>query len=438
MYGEEALVHARIMLSLVPTEHWDYSPSDMIRGMLAALSPRRTDSYIGIPGVGQCLPIRSARAAIVLALKALGSRPGTSVAVPLYCCPVVFRAIAEAGCRARFIDIDPNTYCMSATDLAVKSSEVDAVIAVHMFGNMCDLPALRKAAPGKLVIEDCAQALGSRLDGRVAGSFGDIAAFSFRSGKYISVGEGGAVHSSSADVESRLSELIEELPVPSRVDEVVHVSTTCLRSMLRTKPLWGLIGSTLWSGYNKKVDRMSQPPIVLRQIYETDRDMAIRRMAGLSTTIERQRQNADHYLRNLTLDAGMLCPETPGAFFNRLQFPLLVPTPAQCDWLAERLRQNQISTARPYKDIASIAAEHYGYNGDCPRAEHIARTVLVIPCNYALKTAEVERISACVNRIWAEVAGRQPGMSIPSIPASAITPPRSGNLEGVTEPHHFS
>ncbi len=360
------------------------------------------------------------------------------MAVPLYCCPVVLRAIAEAGCRARFIDVDADTYCMSATDLAAKSSEVDAVIAVHMFGNMCDVPALRKAAPGKPVIEDCAQALGSRLDGRVAGSFGDVAVFSFRSGKYISVGEGGAVYSSGADVGSRLSELIEELPVPSRVDEVVHVSTTCLRSMLRTKPLWGLIGSPLWSGYSKKVDCMPRAPIVLGQIYETDRDMAIRRMAVLPTMIERQRQNADHYLRNLTVDVGMLCPETPGAFFNRLQFPLLVPTPAQCDWLAGRLRQNQISTARPYKDIATIAAEHYGYSGDCPQAERIARTVLVIPCNYVLKTAEVERISTSVNRTWAEVAGRQRGVSMPSIPASAVTPPQSGNLESVAEPHHFS
>jgi len=425
-------------MSLVPTEHWDYGPRDMTRGLLVALSPRQTDPHIGIPGVGQCLPIRSARAAIVLALKALGTRPGASVAVPLYCCPVVLRAITEAGCRSRFIDVDPNTYCMSATDLAAKSSEVDAVVAVHMFGNISDVPALREAAPGKPVIEDCAQALGSRLDGRVAGSFGDIAAFSFRSGKYISVGEGGAVYSGNVDLASRLSELIDQLPVASRVDELVHVSTTCLRSMLRTQPLWGLIGSTLWSGYSKRVDCMSQAPIVLGRIYETDRDMATRRMAVLPTMIERQRRNADHYLRSLTVDADMLCPETPGAFFNRLQFPLLVPTPAQCDRLTERLRQHQISAARPYKDIATIAAEHYGYSGDCPQAERIARTVLVIPCNYALKTAEVERISASVNRIWAEVAGRQRGVSMPYTPGSPIASSQSENLDSVAEPHHSS
>jgi perosamine synthetase len=426
------------MISLVPTEHWDYGPSDMFRGLLAALSPRRTDPYIGLPGLDWCLPTRSARAAIVLALKALGLRPEASVAVPLYCCPVVLRAIAEAGCRARFIDVDRNTYCMSATDLATKSLEVDAIIAVHMFGNMCDVPALRKAAPGKPVIEDCAQAVGSRLDGRVAGSFGDIAVFSFRSGKYISVGEGGAVYSSVADVEIRLSDLIKELPVPSPVDEVIHVSTTCLRSMLRTRPLWGLIGTTLWSAYTKKVDSMSQAPIVMGQTYETDRDMAVRRMVVLPSMIERQRQNADHYLLNLTIDADMLCPETPGAFFNRLQFPLLVPTPAQCDRLAELLRREQISTARPYKDIVKIAAEHYGYSGDCPQSERIARTVLVIPCNYGLKAADVKRISTSVNRVWAQVRNHEGRLSMPSIPASAIAPRQGENLERVAEHHRFS
>jgi perosamine synthetase len=426
------------MVSLIPTEHWDYSPGDLIRGLLAALSARHTGSYIGIPGVGQCLPIRSARAAILLALKALGSRPGASVAVPLYCCPVVLRAIAEAGCRARFIDVDPNTYCMSATDLAAKSSEVDAVIAVHMFGNICDVPALRKAAPGKPFIEDCAQALGSRLDGRLAGAFGEIAVFSFRSGKYLSVGEGGAVYCSHSDLASKFSELISEAPAPSLVEECFHVVTTYLRSSLRTKPLWGLVGSRLWEAYSEKVSYTSQSPIVLGQIYQTDRNMAIRRLSVLASIIERQRSNADHYSRNLTVDAVMLCSETPGAYYNRLQYPLLVPTSTQCDRLAARLRENQISTARPYKDIAAIAATHYGYTGDCPQAERIAKTVLVIPCNHALRAADIDRITTCVNHAWAEAAGHRRSMVVPSMAVRNAVPPETRDRDTVPEPRRSS
>jgi perosamine synthetase len=422
----------RAVLSLIPTEHWDYSFTDTILGLLTALSSRHPgrDSYIPIPGLGACLPVRSARAAIVMALKALALGPGASVAVPLYCCPVVLSAIKSCGCRARFIDVDPDTYCLSAADLAAKSSEVDAVIAVHMFGNACDMPALRQAAPGKPFIEDCAQALGSRLDGRVAGSFGEIAVFSFRSGKYISAGEGGAVYCSQTDLESRVLELISELPIPSRVEDCVHVIKTYLRSLLRSKPLWGLIGSRLWSAYSEKVSFTSQDPIVLGQIYETDRNMAIRRLSVLASIIERQRSNADYYLRNLTVDADMLCWETPGAFFNRLQYPLLLPTSQQCEQLAARLRMDHISTARPYKDIAALAATYYGYTGDCPRAERIARTVLVIPCNHALTAADTERIATYVNRAWAEIDHRR-GMAVSSMDRSATATRKSRKVGSV-------
>ncbi len=424
------------MLNLIPTEYWDFSFSDMIRGLIAAQSPRRSDSdrHIVIPGVGRCLPIRSARAAIVLALKALALPPGASVGVPLYCCPVVFSAIAAANCRPYFIDVDPDTYCMSAADLAAKSSHVDAVIAVHMFGNVCDVPALQRAVPGKPIIEDCAQALGTRLEDRTAGSFGEIAVFSFRSGKYISVGEGGAVHCSRPDIESRVSTLINQLPAPSRAEEYVHVFKTYFRSLLRNRPLWGLIGSRLWSAYGKSVRFTSQAQIAITQIYETDLYTAIRRLPVLSSFIERQRSNADYYLRNSAVDGDMLCWERPSTFTNRLQYPLLLPTSLECDQLATRLRKDQISTARPYKEIAAIAAKHYGYIGDCPGAERIAKTVLVIPCNHALKTAEVMKISNSVNRAWKHVADRTRGASAQSPAVSAITPPESGHFENVVDP----
>jgi perosamine synthetase len=411
------------MLSLLPTEHWDYRFADMIGGMRTALAPRHSavESHIDIPGLGSCLPVRSARAAIVIALKALALPPYASVGVPLYCCPVVFKAINAAGCQARFIDVDPDTYCLSATDLAAKSSELDAVIAVHMFGNVCDMPALREAAPGIPFIEDCAQALGSRLYGRQVGSFGEIAAFSFRSGKYISVGEGGAVYCSEIVLQSRLSKLITELPIPSQMKEWIHVAKTWLRSLLRRKPLWGLLGRRLWSAYSENVTYTSQAPLVLERIYKSDLEMTIRRLAILPSQIENQRRNTAYYSRNLRIGAGLTCSEKPGAYYNRLQYPLLLASSDECDRLAEYLLQNQISTARPYKDIAAIATTHYGYTGDCPQAERIAKTVLVIPCNYGIGNADVERITSCVNRAWAEITCRQSAESAAPIHSNTTT-----------------
>lgn len=404
MIGPE--MGASVMLTLLPNEHWDYDILDAVRELRTAFfSERRNERRIYIPGVGSCRAVRSGRAAIVIALKSLGLSRKAPVGVPLYCCPVVFKAIKVAGYVPRFIDVDPETYCLSASDLAAKNKDVEAVIPVHMFGNLCDMPALRQAAPGKPFIEDCAQALGSEINGRMAGSFSEIAIFSFRSGKYLSVGEGAALYSGDKSLDRRISETISALPVPSRIDECVHVGATYLRSRLRSRPLWGMLGTLLWQSYSARVSYSSQSRLVLEQVYETDRDLARRRLQLLSTWIKKQRSNAHYYEQNLRVMPKMLCREFPGAFFNRLQYPLLLPTSGHCDRIAQNLRDNQISTGRPYKEIATIAAKHYGYSGDCPKAERIAKTVLVIPCNHTVRAADVARITQCINRWWSSVSG---------------------------------
>jgi dTDP-4-amino-4,6-dideoxygalactose transaminase len=71
--------------------------------------------------------------------------------------------------------------------------------------------------------------------------------------------------------------------------------------------------------------------------------------------------------------------------------------------MADYLFNNQIAPVSPYKDIAEVAATHYGYEGDCPVAEEVAKRVLVIPNNYSLKRREVQRIAQCVNEGWEQI-----------------------------------
>ena len=420
------------MLNLLPTERWEYSLADAALGLSTSLLVRRPSRDIYLPGLGAALPIRSARAGIAVALKALGLRSGAIVGIPLYCCTVVFKAIRAAGYRACFLDVDPATYCISPRDLAAKSSRVDAVIAVHMFGNVCDMSKLREAAAGKPFVEDCAQALGSKLAGREAGSFGEIAVFSFRAGKYLSAGEGGAVYANDPALRARIANLIGALPAPRGVDEPVHVARTYVRSLLRRAPMWGLIGARLWEAYGERVSSDSQAPLVPAQIFETDCKTAGRRLPKLAAWIEKQRSNAGYYERNLTVEPGMLSREAPGGFYNRLQYPLLLPTSEQCAQMAAYLRENKISTARPYKDISAFAKDQYGYTGDCPEAESVARRVLVIPCNYGLKSADVERVAAGVNRAWLRVSSN----SASERAATTMPAASGGQHEDVAQPRH--
>lgn len=391
------------MMTLLPTENWQYTGIDLVRGLASVLSKRKAPQTIYVPGLGECIPTRSARVGLMAAIRSLDLSPGARIGVPLYCCPVVFKAIREAGCTPWFIDIDLETYCMSAEDLHRKSSDVDAVIPVHMFGNLCDVSALQEAARGKPMIEDCAQAIGSKLDGRMAGSFGSIAVFSFRSGKYLSVGEGGALFSGDAAIRSRLCQAVAGMPVPSFADECVHMVVTWLRSMLRSRPLYGLVGYPLWAVYNRQVDFAAKSPIVVSQIYATDLATVKHRLNRVDWEIERQRAIADFYSHNLKFNLNMLCSQKPGAFYNRYLYPILFPSAEQRDSMASYLRKRKIDTAQPYKDVIDGARQHYGYKGDCPVTEEVARGILVIPSYHRLKEGDVDRIAQCVNEGWQQI-----------------------------------
>jgi dTDP-4-amino-4,6-dideoxygalactose transaminase len=292
---------------------------------------------------------------------------------------------------------------MSANDLSAKIAQLDAVIAVHMFGNMCDMPKLIETAQGKPIIEDCAQSIGSKLNGRPSGSFGSIAVFSFRSGKYLSVGEGGALFSSDKDLYSKLCRIKDEIAFPGVLDECKHVVKTFLRSTLRRRPFYGLIGYPLWQVYNKRVNYTEKTPIVLGRMFCADIAASLRRFPRLDAAIAEHRVNAEFYSKALKLDPGMLSGETPGAFYNRYLYPIMFPALEHRDRMAEYLHRKKIGSMRPYRDIAEVAAAHYGYEGDCPAAEEIAKRVLVIPSYHTLKRKELERIAMCVNDGWTEI-----------------------------------
>jgi dTDP-4-amino-4,6-dideoxygalactose transaminase len=401
------------MVGDIPGEAWEYGLVDAIRGAAGVFRRARSGEGIDLLGLTDCLPVRSARAGIILAIKALGLKRGASVAVPLYCCPVVVKAVMYAGCRPTFIDIDPTNYCMSADDLSRKVASVDAAVIVHMFGHTANMEALRAALDGRPVIEDCAQALGSSSDGRAVGSSGDIAVFSFRSGKYISAGEGGFVHTASPKRRDELVSVLSTLGAPSLADECLHILTTYIRSKLRSKPLWGVVGKRLWAVYNARVDFTKKSAIAVTQPYASDLVVARYRLESLGRLVELQRANADHYLDSLTLRAGMCVLEPSGSYYNRYSFPIRCTTRTERDVLRAHLQRKRINASTPYCDLLAAAPRHFGYRGDCPESEDAFDCTVVIPSHYRLTYRERDRIVRSVN----EAVSR----AVPLAPAVAGT-----------------
>ena len=393
------------MIGLIPTEHHPYSLRDVVRGLAAAGRGSDQPAVISLPGIGDGVAIRSARAAMIISLKALGLPPGAKVGVPLYCCPVVFKAIKAADCIPKFIDIEADSHCLSTKDLRAKRSGLAAVIAVHMFGNVCDMPLILEIMAGKPVIEDCAQSIGSKLGGKSCGSFGEVSFFSFRSGKYLAIGEGAALYSGNANLRARLTALTAALPVPTPAAEIRHVGETYLRSKLRSRRLWGPVGSRIWAAYNQRTDFGDKSPIVLGRMFASDLATLRQRLPQLDAAIASQRAHAAFFERNLDLAPAQLPIESAGAFLNRLMYPIVFPSTGLRDAMAGYLRRHGIGTSSPYEDAVEGARAWYGYEGDCPAGESILKRTLVVPGSHALRSKDIERITRCLNDGWSLVKG---------------------------------
>ena len=156
--------------------------------------------------------VSSGTAALHLALLALGVRPGDLVAVPTYSWPATANVVGLCGAQPLFVDIDHRTFNMDPERLADALrplGRIKAIMPVHAFGGMADMPAILDVATrhDAYVIEDAACALGACLQGQPAGAWGMLGCFSFHPRKVITTGEGGAVTTSQPELARRLRTL---------------------------------------------------------------------------------------------------------------------------------------------------------------------------------------------------------------------------------------
>lgn len=133
--------------------------------------------------------VSSGTAALHMGLIQAGLCKGSKVAIPTHCCPSVLYALRYIGATPVLYDCSESGAASDPVSLNTACEQADAVVVVHQFG-LPD-PAVLNVFPIPL-IEDCAAAIGCRLGNHPAGSFGDIAVFSFYATKLIAGGECGA------------------------------------------------------------------------------------------------------------------------------------------------------------------------------------------------------------------------------------------------------
>jgi perosamine synthetase len=147
-------------------------------------------------GVRHAIACCNGTAAVHLALIAAGIKAGDEVIVPTLTFVATANAVTYCGATPVFIDSEPGSWCLEPARIEAKiTPRTKAVIAVHLYGHPASMDAIVAIARRHdlVVIEDAAEAHGASWNGRMTGSLGDIAAFSFYGNKTITTGEGGMV-----------------------------------------------------------------------------------------------------------------------------------------------------------------------------------------------------------------------------------------------------
>jgi dTDP-4-amino-4,6-dideoxygalactose transaminase len=189
-------------------------------------------------GASQVVGVASGTDAIEVVLRALDIGPGSKVVVPSFAPSAVAAGVVRSGAEPVFADIEPDTFtlCHVSLEALLRSPlgrGVKAALVVHLYGHPADWKSLQQVADehGILLLEDCAQAHGARWHGRMTGTLGRAAAFSFYPTKNLAaLGDAGAVATNDDDLAERLRSIrqygwkhryiSETQGVNSRLDEL--------------------------------------------------------------------------------------------------------------------------------------------------------------------------------------------------------------------------
>lgn len=313
---------------------------------------REFAAYLGVEHV---VSVGSGTDALVLALKARGFPAGGEVVTSPFTFAATASSIVHAGLRPVFADIDPDTLCLHPQ--AVQAGLTDrtvGVLPVHLFGAVADMPAFRTLAETRalFLLEDAAQACGSRLGGRAAGTWGDAGCFSFYPTKNLgAAGDAGAVATS----DPALAERIRLLRGHGAARRFEHLE----------------VGGT------HRLDALQAA--VLRV-----------KLPRLSTWLADRERIADIYLDALAGTDFVLPARAPGRTWNlfSLQHP-------DRDAVVEHLRARGVGTEiyypRPLHLQPCFASLGYG-PGAFPVAESVAARIFSLPLWPELSQTRVARV----------------------------------------------
>ncbi len=315
------------------------------------------ERFLGVPHVTL---YTNGHLALENALAALSLPQGAEVITTPFTFASTTHAIVRCGLTPVFCDVRPEDYTLDPDRLeGLITERTAAIVPVHVYGNVCRVERIEEIARrhGLKVVYDAAHAFGVRYRGRSAGSFGDIAMFSFHATKVFNTVEGGAL--CYAD-----DGLVQTLDAGKN---------------------FGLSGQQdcLHAAGNAKMSEF-HAAMGLCHLRHLDAEMAKRRIA------------AERYRERLSGVKGIrLCEPQPEVTPNYAYFPVLFDGYQENrDELFEKLSAQGIVPRKYFYPLTSdFACYRDRYQpGDTPIARHVAQNVLTLPMYADLTVEDVDRI----------------------------------------------
>ena len=157
--------------------------------------------------IDHCVATSNGTTALHLAYLAGGIQAGDEIIVPGFGFMAAANVAIHMGARPIIADVDPASWCMATENLeSLITAKTKAIIPIHTYGNVCDMDSIVSIAEKHklLVIEDAAEAIGSKYKGKMAGTIASLGTYSFHATKTITTGEGGSVVSSSVELANKM------------------------------------------------------------------------------------------------------------------------------------------------------------------------------------------------------------------------------------------
>jgi perosamine synthetase len=319
-------------------------------------------------GTRFAIAVSSGTAALHTALVGVGVGPGDEVVTTPFTFIASANAALMAGASVRFVDIDPDTFCIdpAAVDEAVGDG-TRAIVAVDLYGRACDGPALEDLARrrGVALVEDAAQSIGAELEGRPCGSFGDAACFSLYATKNIISGEGGVVTTDSEE----------------------------LNSFARRFRQHGMRGpyDYMGLGWNYRLTDLAASIGVVQ----------MSRLADLSAARQQRAALLNETLADLPGITPPAIPSKGTSVWHQYTIRVTAEAPLSRDELATALRADGVGAAVYYPlplHLVDHLRDRRTPEGSLPHAEQAAREVLSLPVHPAVSLDDVARVGDAVRR----------------------------------------